>query len=245
MSIGMQCFSGSPTLVEILGVAGFDWVSLDMEHSPTTYETIEHLARAARAGGTGALVRVAENDPIEIMRALDRGVDGVIIPHIRSVADMKAAIAATRYPPEGIRGTCTSTRASAWGLTWKEYSQKAVRDTVVVAIIEDPEALDVFDDIVKVEGCDVFWLGTRDLTQGMGLPDADLYHPKLAEIARSLCERATAAGKVTMATVGPLLSNEYAKYLHALGFKCLSYGTDVKNFGKFAQSVVAGLRPKG
>jgi 2-keto-3-deoxy-L-rhamnonate aldolase RhmA len=244
MSIGIQCFSGSPTLVEILGSAGFDWVSLDMEHSPTTLESIEHLARAAKASGTTALARVAELDPIEIMRALDRGVDGVIIPHIKSVADAEAAVAATRYPPNGIRGTCTSTRASGYGIHWKDYVKESVTETLVVSIIEDPEALDVFDDIVKVDGADVFWLGTRDLTQSMGLQDEDLYHPKLAEIARMLCSKAKAAGKLSMCTVGPLLSIEYAQYLHSLGFQCLSYGTDVKNFGKFASNVVASLRKR-
>jgi 2-keto-3-deoxy-L-rhamnonate aldolase RhmA len=242
LSIGIQCFSGSPVLVEILGVAGFDWVSLDMEHSPTGLETIEHLARAAKAGGTVPLVRVAENNPVEIMRALDRGVEGVIVPHIKTVDDLEAAVAATRYPPHGNRGTCTSTRASAWGLRWTEYVEKVRTDTVLVSLIEDPEALDVFGDLLKVEGADIFWLGTRDLSQSMGLQDADLYHPQLAELARDLNQRADAAGKLTMATVGPLLSIEYAEYLHRLGFRLLSYGTDVKNFAKLASSIVRGLR---
>jgi 4-hydroxy-2-oxoheptanedioate aldolase len=243
MSLGIQCFSGSPTLVEILGHAGFDWVSLDMEHSPTGLETIEHLARAAKAGGTIPLVRVAHNDPIEIMRALDRGVEGVIVPHIASVKDLETAVAATRYPPHGDRGTCTSTRASAWGLQWKEYAARVAFDTILVSIIEDPEGMEVLDDLLKVDGGDVFWLGTRDLTQSMGLQDEDLHHPQLAELARDFCDRVTAAGKLAMATVGPLLSLEYAQYLHSLGFQCLSYGTDVKNFGKFATSVINGLRP--
>ncbi|CUR58464.1 conserved hypothetical protein [metagenome] len=242
VSVGIQCFSGSPTLVEIFGVAGFDWVCLDMEHSPTTFESIEHLARAAKAGGTIPIVRVAHNDPIEIMRALDRGVAGVVVPHIKSVAELEAAVAATRYPPEGTRGTCTSTRASSWGLRWSEYSKVESRDAILVSIIEDPEAVEAFDDLLKVEGADVFWLGTRDLTQSMGLPDSDLYDPQLAELARSLCERAEAAGKLMMATVGPLLTVEYADYLHTLGFRLLSYGTDVKNIGKLASSIVQGVR---
>ena len=244
MSIGIQCFSGSPTLVEILGHAGFDWVSLDMEHSPTGFETIEHLARAAKAGGTIPLVRIAHNDPIEIMRALDRGVAGVIVPHIKSVESLEIAVSATRYPPHGDRGTCTSTRASAWGLRWKEYAERSRTDTILVSIIEDPEALDVLDDILAVDGGDVFWLGTRDLTQSMGLQDADLMHPQLAQLAKDFCSRVTNAGKLAMCTVGPVLSLEYAQYLHSLGFQCLSYGTDVKNFGRFATSVINGLRPR-
>ncbi|WP_238015706.1 aldolase/citrate lyase family protein [Dactylosporangium sp. AC04546] len=244
LSIGMQSFSGSPALVEILGLAGFDWVSLDMEHSPTGLETIEHLARAARAGGTCPLVRVPRNDPIEIMRALDRGVDGVIVPHISSAADLEAAVAATRYHPAGIRGACTSTRASGYGTErWTDYLERAARDLVVVAIIEDEDGVRNFDDLLKVDGADVLWLGTRDLSQAMGLPDTDLHHPDLARLAKDMCDRAAARGKLMMATVGPVLSIEYAQYLHGLGFQCISYGTDVKNFGRFARSVVSGLRP--
>lgn len=245
MSIGIQSFSASPPLVEILGHAGFDWVSLDMEHSPTGFETIEHLARAAKASGTSALVRVAKNDPIEIMRALDRGVDGVILPHIASVADLEAAVAATRYHPDGVRGACTSVRSTGYGIEpWEDYLGRVRRDLVVVSIIEDEEAVTNFDDLLKVDGGDVFWLGTRDLSQQMGLPDADLRNPVLADLARDLCARAAARGKVMMATVGPVLSIEYAQYLHSLGFQCLSYGTDVKNFGRFATSVITGLRPE-
>ena len=244
MSIGMQSFSASPALVEILGIAGFDWVSIDMEHSATGFETVEHLARAARAGGFSALVRVSKNDPIEIMRALDRGVDGVIVPHVKTRVGLEEIVAAARYAPDGTRGACTSVRAAGYGITnWATYLEKTKSDTVVVAIIEDPEGVHNFDELLEVEGADVFWLGTRDLTQAMGLPDTDLYDPRLAEIAKDLCARADAKGKLMMATVGPVLSIEYAQYLHGIGFRLISYGTDVKNFGRFARSVVTGLRP--
>lgn len=245
MSIGIQSFSASPPLVEILGRAGFDWVSLDMEHSPTGFETIEHLARAAQASGTSALVRVARNDSTEIMRALDRGVDGIIVPHVRTVADLESIVAATRYHPDGVRGACTSVRSTGYGIEpWEDYLGRVKRELVVVSIIEDEDAIANFDDLLKVDGGDVFWLGTRDLSQQMGLPDGDLRNPVLADLARDLCARAQARGKLMMATVGPVLSIEYAQYLHGLGFQCLSYGTDVKNFGRFATSVIRGLRPE-
>ncbi|MFE7416828.1 HpcH/HpaI aldolase/citrate lyase family protein [Rhodococcus sp. NPDC057529] len=243
LSLGMQSFSANPGIVEILGLTGFDWVSLDMEHSPTGFETVEHLARAAKAAGTSALVRVAENDPIQIMKALDRGVDGVIVPHIKSAADLEAAVAATRYSPDGIRGACTSVRSSGYGTEpWDSYLERVASETVVVALVEDEEAITSFDELLKVDGVDAFWLGTRDLAQAMGIPGSDLHNPLFTKMAKDLCARAKDQGKLMMATVGPLLTVEYAQFIHSLGFTCISYGTDLKNFGRFAQSVVTGLR---
>ena len=207
ISLGMQSFSGNPAMVEILGLVGFDWVSLDMEHSATGFETIEHLARACHAADFSALVRVAENNPTDIMKALDRGVDGVIVPHITSAEELETAVGACRYAPKGYRGACTSVRSSGFGTAnWQEYVEKVNRETVLVALVEDVAAIKNFDEILEVEGADVFWLGTRDLSQDMGLPDADLNHPEMEKIARDLCARANAKGKMMMCTVGPVLS---------------------------------------
>jgi 2-keto-3-deoxy-L-rhamnonate aldolase RhmA len=95
--LGMQCFTGSTALVEILGYSGFDWVSIDMEHTTLSFAEVENLIRAAQVSGMIAMVRVLDNEPHLIAKALDCGAAGVIVPHIQCADDVKRALKAARY----------------------------------------------------------------------------------------------------------------------------------------------------
>ena len=241
--LGMQCFSGSPALVEILGHAGFEWVSLDMEHTPWDFAQIEHLARAANASGISPLVRVADNNPILIMKALDAGTDGVIVPHINNRVDLERAISATVHPPHGVRGVCSTVRATSYSFDYgKDFFEKVRRDVVVVPLVEEKEAIDGFDDLLAVENVPVYWIGISDLAASMGIAGADFHNPELAAIARSLAKRARAAGKDLMCTVAPRMSPDYAKYLMDLGFRLVSYGVDLSFFARSLKDLTADLR---
>jgi 2-keto-3-deoxy-L-rhamnonate aldolase RhmA len=246
MLLGMQCFTGSPAIVEILGYAGFDWVSLDMEHAMNDFARIEHLTRAANCSGVTPLVRVADNDPLLIMKALDAGAAGVIVPHVASRADLERAVAATLYPPRGIRGACTATRASGYGADpWRDFTARANEGIVVVPLVEDREAIDAFDDLLAVKEVPAYWLGTTDLAQSLGCPGADFRQPQLASIARSLTGRAAAAGKSLMVTVSPHLTVEYAQYLASIGFRLISFGSDIAYFSRTIRDTAAAMRPSG
>jgi 2-keto-3-deoxy-L-rhamnonate aldolase RhmA len=241
--LGMQCFTGSPAIVEMLGQAGYDWVSLDMEHTPWDFAHIEHLIRAANASGICPLVRVAENDPLFILRALDAGAAGIIVPHVSSRADLERAVSAALYPPHGTRGACGGIRATGYGIEkWTDYIARTKEELVVVPLIEDAEAIEAFDDLLAVENVPVYWLGITDLALSLGVPGADFHDPKLAEIARSLNSRAAAAGKALMATVSPRVTVEYAHYLVSLGFRLISYASDVPVFMRTVRGVAQEFR---
>src|SRR6516162_5714677 len=133
--IGMQCFTGSPALVEIMGYSGFDWVSIDMEHTTISFADVEHLTRAAQCSGMIPLVRINENEPKLIMKSLDAGAAGVIIPHVTSAADIQKALSAARFAPDGERGKCGQVRGSRYGadgVAWKDYWRKANADVIIV-----------------------------------------------------------------------------------------------------------------
>ena len=241
--IGTQCFTGSPAIVEILGHSGWDWVSLDMEHATSDFARIEHLALAANYSGIVPLVRVAENESLLISKALDTGAAGVIVPHISSRADLEKAVAGTQYPPGGVRGACTNTRASAYGAEpWKDYVARANKGVVVVALIEDKAGIDAFDELLCVESVPVYWIGITDLTVSLGLAGADFWHPQMAALAKSLNQRAAAAGKELMIAAAPHLRADYIKHLVSLGFRLISIGTDLSLYRQSANNIAKEVR---
>ena len=226
--IGSQCFTGSPAIVEIMGYAGWDWVSLDMEHATNEFAHVEHLVRAANHSGIVALVRVALNEPLLISKALDTGAAGVIVPHVTSRAELEKAVAATQYAPHGVRGACTVTRATAYGAEpWKDHVVRANKDVIVIPMIEDKAGLDAFDDLMSVDNVPVYWLAITDLAASLGCPGADFRHPEMVAIAKNLHQRSAAAGKELMISATPHMRADYIKHLISLGFRLISIGTDL------------------
>lgn len=231
--IGMQCFTGSPALVEIMGYSGFDWVSIDMEHTSITFADVEHLTRAAEVSGLIPLVRVAENDPMLIAKSLDSGAAGVIIPHVQSGNDLKKALASARFAPDGDRGKCGQVRGSRYGadgVAWKDYWRKANADVIIVPLVEEKEGIDNLEDILAVDGVDVFWIGIGDLAQSYNVPGAPLNEEPLLSVARHAIAKTKAAGKVLLAPSSPIHTIEYCKWLIEQGFDGISYGTDTSIF---------------
>lgn len=241
--LGMQNFTGSPAMTEILGHAGFDWVSIDMEHCPTDFATVENLVRAADCVNLTSIVRVTENKPILISKALDAGAAGVFVPHVSSVKELEYAVESSIYGPRGHRGACSTTRPAAYGgHPWKDYVARSNESVFVIPLIEDQAGLDAFDDMLKVKEVPAYWLGVTDMTVSLGIPGADFYNPKLADMARDMNRRAAAAGKALMVTVTPTLNVEYARHLVALGFQLVSYGVDLRVFLIAARDIATGFR---
>jgi len=240
--MGMQNFTGNPALVEVLGASGFDFVSLDMEHSATSWRELEEMARAADVHGFTAVARVVKNDPIEIMRALDRGVDGVIVPHVATPEQLQQAVSAAHYPPSGVRGACSAVRATQYSVSpWGEYYQRADAETLVVPLLEDAEALDNLEGLFSNDDVWLYFLGVRDLAQDLGVPGSDYRHPVLADAVERVLKASAAAGKTVIAPVAPNLEIGYATYLLELGFRALSFGTDLSFFARSCMDVLAGV----
>ena len=183
-ALGASVMIPSPQLVEMMGHAGFDWVLIDCEHGTISLETVELMVMAAEAAGITPIARPAQNTPGHILQLMDRGVMGVQVPHVNTAEDARRAIAAVKYHPLGDRGLAVGTRSSEYGFagSMAEYTAAANRETLVCVQLEDAEAIRNADEIIAVDGIDVFFIGPSDLSQSMGHPG----NPKAPEVAAAI-----------------------------------------------------------
>jgi 2-keto-3-deoxy-L-rhamnonate aldolase RhmA len=200
-------------LVEVCGMIGFTHVMIDGEHGHISVKDCEDLVRAAHVVDITPVVRVPTNAPHEILRFLDTGVQGVVIPQVTTREDAERAVAAARYHPKGHRGLA-GTRAASYGLGGPlgPYAQEANEKVLVTALIEDVRAIDQLPDILAVEGLDTIAIGPSDLSQSMGYP-GERNHPAVQEAIAEIIRLGVAAGKpVGMNTpTGADAAREYAR----------------------------------
>lgn len=222
---------GSAVTVEMAGCAGFDWLLLDHEHGPGGEETLLHQLQAAAATPAFTVVRIAANEPPRFKRTLDLGAGGVMVPWVNSGAEARAAVAAMRYPPRGIRGVAKMNRACDFGATFADYYAHAHERLVLMAQVETPEGVENAADIAAVEGVDVLFIGPADLSTSLGIQD-QFEHPTFREALRRVTDAARAAGKAA----GILLLNP------ALLPLCDEFGITVIALGSDGGHVNAGLR---
>jgi 4-hydroxy-2-oxoheptanedioate aldolase len=193
---GMFMMIPSPAVVEMAGYAGFDYVILDTEHGASGTEMLEHQVRAAEASNIPSIVRTVSPMAGEILRALETGATGILVPHV-TTAEQAAAIArAAHYPPFGIRGMATTSRVGRHGITTVPgHLQEAQETTVVVVQIEDAEALPNVKAIAQTEGIDAVFIGPADLAISLGFPGQP-NHPKVAEAIAQIIKDVKSAGQV-------------------------------------------------
>ena len=171
-ALGCSVMFPSPQIVEMLGHAGFDWVLLDCEHGSLSLADVEVMAMAADAVGITPIARPRSNSAADIQSVMDRGVMGVQVPHINSGADAARAVSAVKFGPGAGRGLAAGTRPDAWGLgvPMAGFTTAANEQSLVCVQLEHEAAIDNADEILKVEGIDVFFIGPSDLSQSMGHP---------------------------------------------------------------------------
>lgn len=189
-AFGCWLFINHPVVAEIIGLSGFDCVLIDHEHGPGHFESAITLMQAVRAAGeTTCLMRVPVNDPAYIKRALDIGVEGVMVPMVDTPEQAQAVIAACRYPPAGLRG-CASplVRATDYGLHEAEYLDAIDDNLLIICQIETQLGIDNAEAIAAVEGVDMLFIGPMDLAASLGYM-RDRANPKLGEALRRLKER--------------------------------------------------------
>ena len=193
---GVSVMIPSPQIVEMIGAAGFDWVLLDCEHGTLTLESVELMAMAAEACGITAIARPTTKSAEHILQVLDRGVMGVQVPHVNSAADAREVIAAVKYHPLGKRGLAAGTRAAAYDAhgTLAEYVQAANEATLIAVQLEEQAAIDNIDELLAVDGIDVFFIGPSDLSQSMGHP-GNPKAPVVAQAIDSSFRKMVAAGR--------------------------------------------------
>lgn len=178
-TIGSWITIGHPVVAEIMADCGFDWLTVDMEHSAIDYNCMQELITVIQSGGVKALVRVFKNDEVAIKKAMDAGADGVIVPMVNSASDARKAVAFTMYPPEGNRGVGLY-RAQGYGERFEEYRKWLKEEAVIIAQIEHIDAVNCIESILDVDGIDAFFIGPYDLSGSMGHP-GEFERPEVRE----------------------------------------------------------------
>ncbi len=219
--IGCWVSLANPITTEILGLAGFDWLLLDGEHSPNDIGSFVLQLMALKDSRSAPFVRPQWNDTVVIKRLLDAGFHNFLVPYVESAEEARAAVAATRYPPAGVRGVSVSMRGNRYG-TVEDYQQISNDNITVCVQIESPRAVENVDAICRVGGIDSVFIGPSDLaaTYGhLGNPA----HPEVQAAIRIVIERARAAG-VPVGTLAPVEADA-RRYLD-LGVTMVAVGSD-------------------
>jgi 2-keto-3-deoxy-L-rhamnonate aldolase RhmA len=241
--LGLLNFSGSPKLVELAAIAGFDFLIIDTEHAVTSWESVDHMILAAKAHRMPVLVRVGKPDELEILRALDCGADGVVISHVTSAEVARRAVSCALYPPEGIRGMCPAIRPVRYGeMAWHDHAEASNRRIVVICLIEDKQGLDNVEEICATEGVDVVWCGSGDLSQSLGIHHSGLEHPLMRDAMTRIRDACHKNGKVFMGTAGSKPTPAYVNELWDFGAPLVSLAPDLMLIRNAFADTLARLR---
>lgn len=168
---------GSSLVAEIAGIAGFDWICIDLEHGAGDFSELVHQLQALESSQSAPIVRIASNDAPRFKRVLDLGPSGVMVPYVNSRAEAERAVAAMRYPPAGVRGVAKMNRAARFGGGFDEYFALANDNLALIVQIETREAVASAADIAAVEGVAALFIGPLDLSVSLGIPQ-QYSHPE-------------------------------------------------------------------
>ena len=235
--IGLWSSLCSNWAAETIALAGFDWILIDMEHSPNDLTTLLGQLQVYESVPSTPVVRPPWNDPVIIKRILDLGVYNLLVPMVQTPDDAAAAVRATRYPPNGIRGVSLNQRANRFG-RFKDYMTRAEEEICVIVQIETGEALDRLEEIAAVAGVDAVFFGPADLSASMGLLGQPGHPDVWAAIDDGLA-RCRRVGK----PVG-ILTGQEPDSLRCLrsGFAFVATGADTALLARAADGLAARMR---
>jgi 4-hydroxy-2-oxoheptanedioate aldolase len=221
---------------EVMAHAGWDSLTIDMQHGPVDYESLVPMLQAISTTDTVPVVRVLWNDPGLIMRVLDAGCYAVICPMINTREEAEAFVGACRYPPEGYR-SFGPYRATLYG--GQDYTEHANETVVTMAMIETQEALDNLEEIIGVKGLDAVFVGPSDLGQNLGYgPGTDREEPEVLEAI----ERILAAAREHGLTAGIFTGTpEYASRMVEKGFRFVTISSDERLMAAAAAAALTAL----
>ncbi len=187
LTIGSWIMMGNTMSVEVMALAGFEWLVIDIEHTSIDMDTTQALITTIQANDMKALVRVSKNEEVVIKRILDMGADGIIVPMVCSKEDALQAVDYAKYPPVGKRGVGLY-RASKYGTKFEEYKKWVNEELVIIAQIEHIDAVNNIDEILAVDGIDGTIIGPYDLSGSMGYP-GDFEREDVQEGVQHVLER--------------------------------------------------------
>lgn len=233
LQIGLWSILSSHMTVEVIAGAGFDWLVLDTEHAPNELPMVMSQLQAAQGGTAHPVVRIPWNDTVDIKRYLDIGVQTLLIPTIESAEEARAAVAATRYPPKGVRGYSAAPRAALYGRV-KGYPQICEEEICVLLQVETRKGLDNLEAIAAVEGVDGLFIGPGDLSAALGHV-GNPKHPEVLAIIDETIGRIQAAGR----PAGILTPDEaLARHYIELGCLFTAVGSDLGLLARGSEQLV-------
>jgi 4-hydroxy-2-oxoheptanedioate aldolase len=230
--IGLWSHLCSPISIEILAHCGYDWLLLDMEHSPNEVPDVLAQLQAMQGGTATPIVRPPWNDMVTFKRLLDIGVQTLLVPYIQTAEEARNAVSYTRYPPHGVRGYAGAPRASNYGRV-KGYAQRSAEEICVLLQVETIEGLKNIEEIANVEGVDGVFIGPGDLSAALGHL-GNPKHPEVLKVIDEAIARIRACGKAA----GILTGDEaLAKHYVAQGCLFVAVGADQNVLRDSAQAL--------
>jgi len=233
-TVGGWLSIGNAYTAELMAGLGFDWLCVDLQHGLIDYTDLTVMLPAISTTDTTPIVRVPWNEPYEVMKALDAGAMGVIVPMVNNRAEAARAVSACRYPPDGLR-SFGPIRAALYG--GRGYAAEANRQIACIVMVETREALDSLDDIVSTPGVDGVYIGPSDLALALGMaPTGDNSDPTHAAAVQRIfdtCQRHRVAAGIHTSSL------EYAERYLGHGFQFVTLGSDG---GFLARAAATDLR---
>ncbi len=237
LQIGLWNSLCSNIVTEIVSYSGFDWLLLDTEHSPNELPAVMAQLQSVQRGTATPIVRPAWNDIVLIKRILDVGAQSILVPFVQNADEAKRAVAATRYPPEGVRGITGSGRASRYGRT-KDYLKKANSEICLLVQVETREAVGNLEAIASVEGVDGVFVGPADLSASFGHIGNPL-HPEVQSAIEDVAKRLKKLGKP--AGILTPVEEEARRYIE-WGYTFVAVGSDLGLVAKGADTLAAKFK---
>ena len=234
----MVCDTRTPALARVLAVAGFDYFILDTEHGSYSLETVTDMMQMARLEGITPIVRVPDFTYPFIARTLDAGAMGVMVPRVKTRAQVEQIVAAAKYPPMGERGMMNArTNTDYRGMSIADYGARANAETMVIVQVETREAVEDIDALLAVPGVDAALMGPADLSVALGT--MDIAHPKVTEYIQWVLDAATRRGLPAGTHVGDLAM---LKHWRDRGMRLLMYSYDFGLIMEGATRAIKDLR---
>ncbi len=226
-TLGTFMAIGSGTSAECIGLAGYDYVIIDTEHGPFNPDSAIDYIRAARLYGAVPFVRVQDTSRASILKMLDGGAMGLIIPQIHTIEEIRHIVEYGKYPPVGSRGVAPGVGTGFWAEDWAQHGlaqtfETANRETMLFPQCETVGCLEHIEEIAAVDGVDGIFVGPFDLSVAMGIP-LDFEHPDFKAALRRILDACKAAGKPTIIYAG---TEEDARKDFAMGFTSVAYNQD-------------------
>ena len=236
--LGTLVTTAAPEIAELLALAGFDWLFIDLEHGSLSVHDAQRAIQAV-AGRCFTVVRVADATAENVKRALDTGCDGIIAPHVNSAADARAIVALAKYPPLGERSVGLG-RAQGYGLTFADYIASANDSIAIIVQAEHKDAVANVEEILGVKGIDAIFVGPYDLSGSMGLLGqvSDARVLEAIEKVRTAC----AAAKMPFGIFSA--GAEQALAALAAGARIVAVGTDLMHMANSARAGLETMRKR-